>query len=78
MHFYRKTVEDGQALFTVGYWEPITYATTSGRILTGEDVARAEHGLQWVPLMDTSNEHEAMALVNYMNGGDGKKFVWNE
>jgi hypothetical protein len=70
MHCYRKTVEDGQALFTVGYWEPIeksAFARTDPNL-----------GMRWVPLMDTSNEHEAMALVNYMNGGDGKKFVWND
>jgi len=69
MHFYRKTVEDGKALFTVGYWEPIEERTIA-RATTG--------GLRWVPLMDTTEEYEAMALVNYMNGGDGRKFVWKD
>ena len=70
MHFYRKSVEDGQALFTVGYWEPIEKST----------IQRTDPnlGLRWIPLMDTSDEREAMALVNYMNGGNGRPFKWEE
>ena len=64
MHVYRKTMEEGEALFTVGYFIP---------------GSETKHGLPaFTPLMDTSNEHEAMALVNYMNGGAGGKFVWSE
>jgi hypothetical protein len=78
MHFYRKTVEEGQALFTVGYWEPVTFRAPSKILAADSEIARTEHGLRWVPLMDTSSEYEAMALVNYMNGGTGAKFVWND
>jgi hypothetical protein len=57
MHFYRKTVDkEGKPLFTVGYWEPVEkpiVGTTSG-------------GLRWIALCETTDEFEAMALVNYI------------
>jgi hypothetical protein len=64
MHCYRKTKEGENWLYTVGYYEPES----------GSPGMRAK----WVALVDTSSEYEAMALVNYLNGGDGKKFVWND
>ena len=71
MHFYRKTIDkDGKALFTMGYWEPIEL----GRSLTQQSPG----GLRWVALCETTDEFEAMALVNYMNGGAGQRFVYTD
>ena len=73
MHFYRKNVGklegEGESLFTVGYWAPpeqkIKDPTKPG-------------GLVWVPLVETTDEYEACAWVNYLNGGDGKKFDYRD
>jgi hypothetical protein len=32
----------------------------------------------WIPLEDASNEQEARALVNYLNGGNGKPFQYSK
>jgi len=62
MHVYRKTVEDGMALYTVGYYIP---------------GSETKHGLPaFTSLMDTSQEEEARALVNYLNGGNGTQFAY--
>ena len=61
MHVYRKTKEDGNWLYSVGYFVP-----------------RGTEEPDWVPLEDTSNEQEARALVNYLNGGDGNTFRYNK
>jgi hypothetical protein len=60
MHCYRKTKEEGQWLYTVGYFIPDPHGEVTG--------------WKWVPLEDTSKEEEARALVNYLNGGDGMAF----
>jgi hypothetical protein len=53
-------MEDGKWLYTVGYFEPFADSL----------------GTRWVPLEDTSREEEARALVNYLNGGEGRPFQY--
>lgn len=67
MHCYRKSKEEGNWLYTVGYWEPRMDAFPAGN-----------QGMfyVWVPLEDTSREDEARALVNYLNGGTGAQFAY--
>ena len=62
MHVYRRTKEDGHWLYTVGYFWPKHY---HAEVITE---------WEWVPLSDTSREDEAQALVNYLNGGEGRVF----
>lgn len=68
MHCYRKTKEQDEFknvkwLYTVGYYEPHTFR---GEVNVTEYL--------WVPLEDTSDEYEARAMVNYLNGGAGYLF----
>jgi hypothetical protein len=56
--------EGADWLFTVGYFIPDS--GTAGRLP------------QFVPLEDTSKEEEARALVNYLNGGDGRSFLYGK
>jgi hypothetical protein len=62
MHVYRKIREGANWLYTVGYWIP----------------GAAKDGGAWEALEDTGKEEEARQLVNYLNGGNGKPFSWNE
>jgi len=57
---YRRHKEEGVWLYSVGYFEPVNREQTG------------DYG--WVPVEDTSNEWEARALVNYLNGGSGGPF----
>jgi hypothetical protein len=63
-HVYRRVRDGDNWLYTVGYYYPHQY----------------EEGLdwEWIPLEDTSREDEARALVNYLNGGDGKPFKYEK
>jgi len=60
IHVYHKHREDGNWLYTVGYYEPHS----------------DDHGTfyKFMSLEDTSREDEARALVNYLNGGEGRTF----
>ena len=63
IHCYQRTREEGNWLYTVGYWAPKPRS---------DDMQE----WYWVPLEDTSNEEEARALVNYLNGGDGRPYPY--
>ena len=69
MHYYRKIKEDMNWLYTVWYWEPLRGKGGLGYSGDGWNMG-------WVALEDTSNEGEARALVNYLNGGEGKVFTY--
>lgn len=56
MHTYaRSQQDDGRYLYVVGYWSPAAY---------NQEVA-------WEPLIDCTDERDAMSWVNYLNGGTG-------
>ena len=61
MYVCRKHKEDGNWLYTVGYYYP--HMLQDGSV-----------DWRWVPEEDTSREDEARALVNYLNGGEGRTF----
>ena len=62
LHVYRRHKEGDVWLYTVGYYWPRHY---QAEVITE---------WEWVPLEDTSREDEARALVNYLNGGEGRVF----
>jgi len=64
MHIYRKTKDGDGWMYTVGYFIPES----------GDDLSLP----QWVALEDTSDESEARALVNYLNGGQGYLFRYTK
>jgi hypothetical protein len=69
MHCYRRSNEEGAWLYTVGYYEPR---------MDARDLGNQGLFYLWVPVEDTTNEDEARALVNYLNGGDGRKFAYTK
>jgi hypothetical protein len=68
MHVYRKSRHGDEWIYTVGYFQPASLAGIAGGV--------GPSTYQWVPLEDTSMEEEARQLVNYLNGGNGKKFEY--
>jgi hypothetical protein len=65
VHVYKKTKEEGNWLYTVGYYYP--HMIHDGSV-----------DYRWVPLEDSSDEGEARALVNYLNGGMGYLFRYTK
>jgi hypothetical protein len=61
MHTFSKSRQDnGDYLYTVGYWCPAAY---------GEETC-------WQPLRDCASATEAVLWVSFLNGGERPGIVW--